>query len=343
MCECRERRMRRSGPAPPRLTRRRTRMYKCRESPLRGGQHRLQEVESERANRNLQADNFPRSRISPRPSRRRLTPSRWIRPRPFASMSPLPAAIRCSRVSRLTTAVISTATKPTSRSRVATAAKRISRSATSSCPRARPRPTSSSAKPQRNMKTLLLAVAAAFGVGLLLTFTPCVLPMIPILSSVIVGSSDRHVTKLEGGLLSSAYVLSTAVTYTVAGVIAGTTGDQLQAYFQHPAAIVTFGTLLGFLALSMFGFYELQLPAFLQSELHKHSADIHLKTRHTKVGALFGVFGMGLVAALIVGACVSPLLISALGVAIANRDPVLGGAIMFAMALGMGEIGRAHV
>ncbi len=193
-------------------------------------------------------------------------------------------------------------------------------------------------KPRRDMKNFLLAVAAAFGVGLLLTFTPCVLPMIPILSSVIVGSSDRHVTKLEGGLLSSAYVLGTAVTYTVAGVIAGTTGDQLQAYFQHPAAIVTFGTLLGFLALSMFGFYELQLPAFLQSELHKHSADIHLKTRHTKVGALFGVFGMGLVAALIVGACVSPLLISALGVAIANRDPLLGGAIMFAMALGMGVI-----
>jgi len=193
-------------------------------------------------------------------------------------------------------------------------------------------------KPQRNMKNFLLAVAAAFGVGLLLTFTPCVLPMIPILSSVIVGSSDRHVTKLEGGMLSSAYVLGTAVTYTVAGVIAGATGDQLQAYFQHPAAIVTFSAVLGFLALSMFGFYELQLPAFLQSELHKHSADIHLKTRHTKVGALFGVFGMGLVAALIVGACVSPLLISALGVAIANRDPLLGGAIMFAMALGMGVI-----
>ena len=193
-------------------------------------------------------------------------------------------------------------------------------------------------KPQRNMKNFLLAVAAAFGVGLLLTFTPCVLPMIPILSSVIVGSSDRHVTKLEGGMLSSAYVLGTAVTYTVAGVIAGATGDQLQAYFQHPAAIVTFSALLGFLALSMFGFYELQLPSFLQSTLHKHSADIHLKTRHTKVGALFGVFGMGLIAALIVGACVSPLLISALGVAIANRDPLLGGAIMFAMALGMGVI-----
>jgi thiol:disulfide interchange protein DsbD len=194
------------------------------------------------------------------------------------------------------------------------------------------------AAPTRDGKTLLLAMLAAFGIGLLLTFTPCVLPMIPILSSVIVGSSDRHVTKLEGGLLSSAYVLGTAVTYTVAGVIAGATGDQLQAYFQHPAALAVFSAVLGFLALSMFGFYELQLPSFLQSELHRHSADIHLKTKHTKVGAMFGVFGMGLIAALIVGACVSPLLISALGVAIANRDPVLGGAIMFAMALGMGVI-----
>ncbi len=192
--------------------------------------------------------------------------------------------------------------------------------------------------PRRNMQNLLLAMAAAFGVGLLLTFTPCVLPMIPILSSVIVGSSDRHVTKLEGGLMSASYVFGTAVTYTVAGVLAGATGEQLQAYFQHPAALVIFSAILGFLALSMFGFFELQLPAFLQSELHKHSADIHLKTRHTKVGALFGVFGMGLVAALIVGACVSPLLISALGVAIANRDPLLGGAIMFSMALGMGVI-----
>jgi len=192
--------------------------------------------------------------------------------------------------------------------------------------------------PRRDSRNLLLAMAAAFGVGLLLTFTPCVLPMIPILSSVIVGSSDRHVTKLEGGLLSSAYVLGTAVTYTVAGVLAGATGEQLQAYFQHPAALVTFSVVLGFLALSMFGFYELQLPAFLQSALHKRSADIQLKTRHTKVGALFGVFGMGLIAALIVGACVSPLLISALGVAIANRDPVLGGGIMFSMALGMGVI-----
>jgi len=203
---------------------------------------------------------------------------------------------------------------------------------------ARAVPPKSNSSSRISTEKWILALLAAFGTGLLLTFTPCVLPMIPILSSVIVGSSDRHVTKLEGGMLSSAYVLGTAVTYTIAGFIAGASGDQLQAYFQHPAAIFTFSAILVFLALSMFGFYELQLPAFLQSKLHEHSADIHLKTKHTKVGALFGVFGMGLIAALIVGACVSPLLISALGVAIANRDPLLGGGIMFSMALGMGVV-----
>ncbi len=182
------------------------------------------------------------------------------------------------------------------------------------------------------------ALLAAFGTGLLLTFTPCVLPMVPILSSVIVGSSDRRVTKLEGGLLSGAYVLGTAVTYTAAGVLAGLTGEQLQAYFQNAWAIGFLAVVFVALSLSMFGFYDLHLPGFLQTALHKHSADIHLKTKHTKVGAYIGVFGMGLIAALIVGACVSPLVISALGVAIANRDPVLGGSIMFAMALGMGVI-----
>jgi thiol:disulfide interchange protein DsbD len=187
-----------------------------------------------------------------------------------------------------------------------------------------------------NGKTMWLAILAAFGTGLLLTFTPCVLPMVPILSSVIVGSSTRRVTKLEGGMLSASYVLGTAVTYTAAGALAGATGEQLQAYFQNIWAIGFLAIVFVLLALSMFGIYELHMPAAIQSALHKHSADIHLKTKHTKVGAYIGVFGMGLVAALIVGACVSPLVISALGVAIANRDPVLGGAIMFAMALGMG-------
>lgn len=182
------------------------------------------------------------------------------------------------------------------------------------------------------------AIVGAFGIGLLLSFTPCVLPMIPILSSAIVGASDRRVTKLDGGLLSAAYVLGTATTYTAVGVLAGATGQQLQAYLQNPWAIGTFAALLAALAAAMFGLYELQLPAFIQTHLHHHSHHAHARLRHVRGGAYMGLYFMGLISALIVGACVSPLLISALGVSIANRDPLLGGLIMFAMALGMGAI-----
>jgi len=188
-------------------------------------------------------------------------------------------------------------------------------------------------------KRFIAYMLGAFGIGLLLTFTPCVLPMIPILSSVLVGSTaNRRITKLEGGMMSSAYVLGTAATYTIAGVVAGATGEQLQAYFQSPWALATFATLFVVLSLSMFGMYELQMPSFLQSHLHAQSQHVHGRFKHIKGGALAGLFGMGMLSALVIGACVSPLVISALGVAIANRDPVLGGAIMFSMALGMGVI-----
>jgi len=184
------------------------------------------------------------------------------------------------------------------------------------------------APPRADAKTFVLALITAFGTGLLLTFTPCVLPMIPILSSIIVGSGNT-VTKLRGGLLSGSYVLGTAVTYTAGGIVAGATGDQLQSYFQNPWAIGTASAIFVALALSMFGFYELQMPSFIQSRLQQG-------TQRLKGGSFVGTFVLGLISALIVGACVSPLLITALGVAIASHDPVLGGAIMFAMALGMG-------
>jgi thiol:disulfide interchange protein DsbD len=171
-------------------------------------------------------------------------------------------------------------------------------------------------------------ILTAFVTGILLTFTPCVLPMVPILSSIIVGQGE-HITKRRGGLLAGTYVLGTAVTYTVAGVVAGLTGEQLQAYFQNIWAIGAVSLILALLALSMFGFYDIQMPSFIQSRLQN-------KTQGTQGGALSVVFVLGVVSALIVGACVSPLLIVALGVAIAKGDPVLGGAIMFAMALGMG-------
>ncbi|MEE8482759.1 MAG: protein-disulfide reductase DsbD [Acidiferrobacterales bacterium] len=176
-----------------------------------------------------------------------------------------------------------------------------------------------------------LAILGAFGIGLLLTFTPCVLPMIPILSSIIVGQSGKTVSKMRGGGLATIYVLGTVATYAVAGAFAGATGEQLQAYFQNPWAIGVFATVLVLLALSMFGFYELQMPSFIQSRLQTHSQTL-------KGGTVVGVFLLGTISALIVGACVSPLLISVLAVAIKIGDPVLGAFIMSSMAMGMGVV-----
>ncbi len=183
----------------------------------------------------------------------------------------------------------------------------------------------------RDGMTFIFALLTAFGAGLLLTFTPCVLPMIPILSSIIVGKDGKHISQLRGGLLSYSYVLGTAVTYTIAGVLAGLSGEHLQAYFQNLWAIGLFSLLLVLLALSLFGFYELQMPSFIQSHLHR-------RTHQVKGGSLAGAFFLGMVSALIVGACVSPILISVLGAAIAAKDPLLGGALMLALAHGQGAI-----
>ncbi len=169
---------------------------------------------------------------------------------------------------------------------------------------------------------------SAFGIGLLLTFTPCVLPMIPILSSVIVGQGNR-MTRARGGILSLVYVLGTAVTYAVIGAVAGATGDQLQAYFQNLWAIGALALVFVLMALSMFGLYKVQMPSFVQGRLQQGSAGLG-------GGTLSMVFVLGLVSALIIGACVSPLLISLLGIAISRADPLLGASMMLFMALGMG-------
>jgi thiol:disulfide interchange protein DsbD len=183
-----------------------------------------------------------------------------------------------------------------------------------------------------------LAIAAAFGAGLLLSFTPCVLPMIPILSGVIVGAEGKRVTKTRAGALSYVYVLGTALTYAVVGAVAGATGEQLQAYFQNVWAIGFFSAVLVLLALSMFGLYTLQMPAFVQSLLHRHSSRIHRRAKKSNLGEFVGVFVLGLFSALIIGACVSPVLVSVLGAAVAAQDPWLGAGVMFAMAHGQGLI-----
>ena len=168
----------------------------------------------------------------------------------------------------------------------------------------------------------------AFVAGLLLTFTPCVLPMIPILSSIIAGQGE-DISKRKAVILSLSYVMGTALTYAVMGALAGATGEQLQSYFQNVWFIGFMSFVFVIMALSMFGLYNIQMPSFLQSRLDKSSTGI-------KGGSLPMVFLLGMVSALILGACVSPVLISFLGVAISTGDASLGALTMFFMALGMG-------
>jgi thiol:disulfide interchange protein DsbD len=177
-------------------------------------------------------------------------------------------------------------------------------------------------------KTLWWVLLTAFAAGIGLTFTPCVLPLVPILSSVIAGQGER-VTKSKAALLAGVYVLGTAVTYAAIGAVAGATGDQLQAYFQNAWALGIMATMFFIMSLSMFGLYEIQMPSFIQSRMTEKSQGI-------KGGSLPMVFVLGLLSALIVGACVSPVLISFLSIAIAKGSASLGALIMFAMAMGMG-------
>jgi len=174
----------------------------------------------------------------------------------------------------------------------------------------------------------LLALLSFFGFGLLLAFTPCVFPMIPILSGIIAGSGDNISTR-RAFVLSVVYVLATCVVFTIAGVVAGLAGANLQAAFQKPWILWSFATLFVLLSLSMFGFYELQLPSSWQSKI----ADISNKQ---KGGSLIGVAIMGLLSALIVGPCVAPPLAAAVLYISQQRDPVFGGLALFVLSLGMG-------
>jgi thiol:disulfide interchange protein DsbD len=172
------------------------------------------------------------------------------------------------------------------------------------------------------------AIVAFFIAGLLLAFTPCVLPMLPILSGIIIGQGEK-ITAMRAFWLSLVYVLAMAVTYTVAGVLAGMFGQNLQAAFQNPWIISGFVMVFILLALSMFGFYELQLPARLQTKLAEAS-------NRQEGGHLVGVAVMGFLSALIVGPCVAPPLMAALIVIGSSGDAVLGGSALFALAMGMG-------
>jgi thioredoxin:protein disulfide reductase len=174
----------------------------------------------------------------------------------------------------------------------------------------------------------LLTLLMFFGFGLLLAFTPCVFPMIPILSSLIVGQG-KSVTTGYAFLLSVIYVLAMALTYTVVGVLIGLSGENIQAMFQNPWILGPFAAVFVLLSLAMFGFYELQMPSALQSRLTNLS-------NSQQGGTLVGVAIMGFLSALIVGPCVTAPLIGALIYIAQTGDAMLGGAALFALSLGMG-------
>ncbi len=173
-----------------------------------------------------------------------------------------------------------------------------------------------------------LILAGFFGIGLLLSFTPCVFPMFPILSGIIANRS-QHMTKGRGFVLALAYVLGMAIAYAIAGVAAGLSGAMLSAVLQNAWVLGTFALIFILLAFSMFGFYELQLPSFLQSKISEEAGHLH-------GGHLSSVFGMGALSALIVSPCVAAPLAGALLYISQTRDIVLGGSALFVMALGMG-------
>jgi thiol:disulfide interchange protein DsbD len=173
-----------------------------------------------------------------------------------------------------------------------------------------------------------IVILTFFGFGLLLAFTPCVFPMIPILSGIIVGQGPS-ITPRKAFFISLVYVLAMALTYTLAGVLAGLFGENLQAAFQNPWIIGAFAAIFVALALSMFGFYELQLPASLQTKLSELS-------NRQQGGSLSGAAIMGLLSALIVGPCVAPPLAGALVYIGQTGDALLGGSALFALSMGMG-------
>lgn len=175
-------------------------------------------------------------------------------------------------------------------------------------------------------RNLLPIVALFFGLGLLLTFTPCVLPMVPILSSIVVGEHARRGRAL---LVSLSYVLGMAVVYTAIGVAAGLLGEGLAAALQTPWVLGLFAALMVALSLSMFGLYELQLPQRWQSRLTDSA-------NRRPGGQMAGAAAMGAISALIVGPCVTAPLAGALAYIAQSGDAVIGGAALFAMALGMG-------
>jgi len=180
---------------------------------------------------------------------------------------------------------------------------------------------------------VLLVLATFFGFGVLLSFTPCIFPMIPILSSVIVSQSKNgdvsNMSAKRGLFLSFIYVISMSLAYTIAGVLAGLFGANLQTALQNPIVIISFSGIFVALAFSMFGYYKLEIPQSIQNKVNN-------LTNKKSSNGVASVAIMGFFSALIVGPCVAPPLAGALVYIGQTGDALLGGAALFVMSLGMG-------
>jgi thioredoxin:protein disulfide reductase len=176
--------------------------------------------------------------------------------------------------------------------------------------------------------SLWVTLVSFFGFGLLLSLTPCVFPMIPILSGIIVGKG-HSINTARAFLLSLSYVTASAFTYTIFGILAAVFGSNLQAVFQEPWIIALFSGIFVLLSLSMFGFYSLELPDFIRAKLH-NSSEKH------RDGSMLGAAIMGVLSSLIVGPCVAAPLAGALIYIGQTGDVLLGGSALFTMGMGMG-------
>jgi len=174
---------------------------------------------------------------------------------------------------------------------------------------------------------ILLNMISFFGAGILLAFTPCVLPMIPILSAILMG--EEKIGKMRAFKLSLTFVLSMAFTYAGAGLLAGYFGSTVQTTLQTPAVIVGFSLVFVLMALSMFGLFNLSLPRFLQNYLQASS-------NRQKRGSYLGVAIMGFLSTLIASPCVTAPLVSVLTYISQTGEALFGGLILFSLALGMG-------
>jgi thiol:disulfide interchange protein DsbD len=177
-------------------------------------------------------------------------------------------------------------------------------------------------------KNLLFTLVTFFGFGFLLAFTPCMLPVIPILSAVIISKKESISTK-EGFMLSLIYVISMSVVYAIAGVIAASLGSNIQAFFQQTWIIVLFSMFFFVLGLAMFGTFTIQMPKSIQSFMNS-------KAVNGKDRTYFNVALLGILSALIVGPCVAPPLVGALIYISQTGNEFIGGLSLFLMSFGMG-------